>query len=387
MKLDRYQRHSLIDWFSQDSLKSSCYAVVGCGAVGNEVAKNLALLGVGSLHLYDFDSIELHNLTRSVLFRETDIGNNKATTAAQRIRELDASVEVQAFAADFWESMTLRNMKQYAAVFCCVDNFEARIKLNQLCRFSNTNLVNAGIDSRSAMVEIFPFGESSESACYECHLPLSAYERIRQRYSCGWLKRIAHVERKVPTTIVTSSLAAAHAVSIGLRLGLSEGQRHARRWFIDSISGRMVVSDLDKNTTCAFCSALGRNISLASASPLVTNSLASMAQQREEDVAIHVSDPIVTHTRCRNCSPQPDDSNIVFERASKYDTKLQWCPTCREDSVEIEIVDTFGITELVGSYLGKCLPSKFVWFRQDETTYVLDLENEYVGNQSHPAHG
>ncbi|RWA53782.1 hypothetical protein AU476_12775 [Cupriavidus sp. UYMSc13B] len=64
----------------------------------------------------------------------------------------------------------------------------------------------------------------------------------------------------------------------------------------------------------------------------------------------------------------------MFERASRYDTRLQWCPNCKEDSVEVEIVDNFSISELVGPYLGKRLPSKFVWFQQDNRTYVLDLE-------------
>ncbi|WP_084402522.1 ThiF family adenylyltransferase [Cupriavidus sp. amp6] len=373
MRFDRYQRHSLIDWFSQESLKSSRYAIVGCGAVGNEVAKNLALLGVGSLHLYDFDTIALHNLTRSVLFRESDVGSNKAIVAAQKIRELDSSVDVEAFPGDFWEWMTLSGMEQYAVVFCCVDNFDARIKLNQLCRFSGTNLVNAGIDSRSAMVEIFPFRDLLGCACYECNLPLSAYKRIRERYSCGWLKRISHVERKIPTTIVTSSLAAAHAVSAGLRLGPTEGQLRARRLFVDSISGRMTVSELGKNIDCACCRGLVGKVTVTSSSPIVTDELASIAGQND-DVAIYVSDPIIIRAQCRNCSGESGDSSLMFERASRYDTRLQWCPNCNEDSVEVEIVDNFSISELVGPYLGKRLPSKFVWFQQDNRTYVLDLE-------------
>ena len=51
----RYDRHKLIDWFSQGELENSYIAVVGTGAVGNEVLKNLALLGVGKIDIFDFD--------------------------------------------------------------------------------------------------------------------------------------------------------------------------------------------------------------------------------------------------------------------------------------------------------------------------------------------
>jgi molybdopterin/thiamine biosynthesis adenylyltransferase len=80
----RYQRHALIDWFSQAEVAGARIGVVGAGAVRNEVLKCLALLGLGALDIYDFDRIEVHNLTRSVLFRETDIGRNKAECAAEK---------------------------------------------------------------------------------------------------------------------------------------------------------------------------------------------------------------------------------------------------------------------------------------------------------------
>ena len=70
----RYERHELIDWFDQERLKAATVVVVGAGAIGNEVLKNLALLGVGKLNIFDFDKIEEHNLTRSILFSVSDIG-------------------------------------------------------------------------------------------------------------------------------------------------------------------------------------------------------------------------------------------------------------------------------------------------------------------------
>lgn len=373
MKLDRYQRHGLIDWFSQDSLKAGTYAIVGCGAIGNEVAKNLALLGVGNVHLYDFDTIELHNLTRSVLFREDDVGKSKAVVAAQRLEQLDPSINVLAFAGDFWDSMDLSSMRQYAAVFCCVDNFEARIRLNLMCRLSRTNLVNAGIDSRHAMVEVFPFTDSPQCACYECNLPSSVYQRIQERYSCGWLKRVAYIERKVPTTIVTSSLAGAHAASVGLRLGSASGQTNrARRIYIDSITGNTTVSELSKNDDCPFCREIDDEILVIKASSAVTSDLPNATDSTGQTV-LYSSDPILVTAHCVTCAPE--SPKTIFARASDFDSRLRQCTICGQDSVNFDIRDSFTVDELVESYLGHQMPAKFLRFRRDTKTYVIQLEH------------
>jgi molybdopterin-synthase adenylyltransferase len=178
----RYRRHNLIDWFSQDALAKTKVGVIGAGAVGNEVIKNMALLGVGEIHIFDLDKIEEHNLTRSVLFRVTDIGQSKAIVAAQRAMELDRSVSANGNHGDFWETLTLSDLRTFDVVFCCVDNFEARIRCNTLCYLTGTDFVNAGIDSRSALVEVYPFSLSRMTGCLECTLPATVYQRIARRF-------------------------------------------------------------------------------------------------------------------------------------------------------------------------------------------------------------
>jgi ThiF family len=59
---DRYSRLRLISWWRQERLAAAKVLVVGAGALGNEVLKNLALLGVGTIHLIDLDEIEPSNL-------------------------------------------------------------------------------------------------------------------------------------------------------------------------------------------------------------------------------------------------------------------------------------------------------------------------------------
>lgn len=146
--IDRYSRHALIDWFSQEQVSALRVAVIGAGAVGNEVVKNLALLGAGEIHVCDLDKIENHNLTRSVLFREADIGRYKSIVAAEAAMTMDPNIRCMSYVGDFWDNMTIEMASSLDVVFCCVDNFEARVKLNTLCFLAETDFVNVGIDSR-----------------------------------------------------------------------------------------------------------------------------------------------------------------------------------------------------------------------------------------------
>jgi glutamyl-tRNA reductase len=70
---DRYARQRLIPSWQQESLKQATVLVGGAGALGNEVIKNLALLGIGRLIILDRDTIEVSNLSRTVLFRPLSV--------------------------------------------------------------------------------------------------------------------------------------------------------------------------------------------------------------------------------------------------------------------------------------------------------------------------
>jgi hypothetical protein len=86
------------DWWDQSIIETSRILVIGCGAVGNEVVKNLGLLGFKSLTLVDFDTIETHNLNRSILFhggaRKATESNYKVDVMAEALKMIDPEIEV-----------------------------------------------------------------------------------------------------------------------------------------------------------------------------------------------------------------------------------------------------------------------------------------------------
>src|SRR2546430_799494 len=92
---DRFDRLRRIPWWDQDRLRKAKVLVLGAGALGNEILKNLALMGVGNLFIADIGNVETSNLSRSVLFRERDAGRPKAVVAAETVRDIYPDINLQ----------------------------------------------------------------------------------------------------------------------------------------------------------------------------------------------------------------------------------------------------------------------------------------------------
>ncbi|MBT0032527.1 MULTISPECIES: HesA/MoeB/ThiF family protein [Vibrio harveyi group] len=370
-KTERYQRHELIDWFPQQAVHDAKVAVIGCGAVGNEVAKNLALLGVGYIDLYDFDTIEIHNLTKSVLFRENDVGELKVEVAKQRLVELEPNITVNAFHGDVWELLSFRQLESYSCVLCCVDNFEARIKLNKLCLISGTPLINTGIDSKYCQIEAYPFGVYTGNACYECALPLSVYDKVQERYSCGWLKKVAFQEKKIPTTIITSSITGSLATSFAMSFIKGDFNSETTRILQNSMNGQASVSKLIKNDQCPCCSELHDK-------PVIISGARHILELSDDfgcdiDSLITSSEPIIVSAECSICGVK--NETVEFTRASDSDSSLMWCKECKTESVLVDIKDYFTLRELKEHHLNKTFPGKFVQMQTQGKTIIIELKD------------
>lgn len=118
--LDRYLRQSAV--VNQEKLARSKVLVVGVGGLGNFVATELVLAGVGTVHIADKDTVEIHNLNRQFLFNESDIGEEKAKIAEIRLKEMNQDVEVKGFVSD-WREI---DVNRYDIVFDCLDIWEEK---------------------------------------------------------------------------------------------------------------------------------------------------------------------------------------------------------------------------------------------------------------------
>src|SRR5439155_24076317 len=104
---DRFHRFKLIGWWDQARLRRAKIVVIGAGALGNEIVKNLALLGVGNLFIADMDRVENSNLSRSILYRASDNGSFKAEAAARAAKEIYPDINVQSFVGNLVHDLGL----------------------------------------------------------------------------------------------------------------------------------------------------------------------------------------------------------------------------------------------------------------------------------------
>ncbi len=221
--------------FSRDQMTAVRAVVVGAGALGNEVLKNLALLGAGRICIVDRDHVEPSNLTRSIFFCIPDIDRHfrertaKAQLAAQRIRETNPDVSVDCFVGEIGD-FGLGRLRRANLVFGCLDNEVARMELSWACSRLNLPLVDGGLgmmNSSSGMVSLF---SGSDSPCYACR---KGSERRRQllqelygREDPCWLKEKRGEEQGfIATTPLMASMVGALQVETGLRALQSGGGR------------------------------------------------------------------------------------------------------------------------------------------------------------------
>ncbi|MEN8241555.1 MAG: ThiF family adenylyltransferase, partial [Chloroflexota bacterium] len=137
LKTDRLGTFDFISWWEREKVEAAKILVVGAGALGNEVLKNLALMGVGNIFIIDFDEIEFANLSRSVLFRESDPNRRKAEVAAARAKEINPNINVQYLHGDVTTQLGLGIFREMDVIIGCLDNREARLAINRFAHWVN----------------------------------------------------------------------------------------------------------------------------------------------------------------------------------------------------------------------------------------------------------
>jgi molybdopterin/thiamine biosynthesis adenylyltransferase/DNA-binding transcriptional regulator YhcF (GntR family) len=203
LQKDRLGTFDFISWWEREKVQEAKVLVVGAGALGNEVIKNLALMGVGHIFIIDFDNIEAANLSRSVLFRETDNRRSKAEVVAARAKAINPQIHVQYLNADVTTGLGLGIIRRMDAIIGCLDNREARLAVNRFCYWMDKPWVDGAIQELLGLMRVFVPGQG---ACYECTLTEQALRDLSLRYSCQLLARQNVLLGKVPTTPTIASI-------------------------------------------------------------------------------------------------------------------------------------------------------------------------------------
>ncbi len=172
-KLLRYSRHILLEPFgleAQAKLDSATALVVGAGGLGSACLMYLASAGVGRLVVADGDVVDLTNLQRQVIHRESTIGTNKAMSAKQTIAEINSTVVVEAVTSRV-DDATLQVLVQSAdVVLDCTDNFPTRHAINRVCYRNGKALVSGAAIRFDGQLTGFDFRRHG-GPCYACLFP------------------------------------------------------------------------------------------------------------------------------------------------------------------------------------------------------------------------
>ena len=203
-RLMALQRMGIVTEYKQ--IRNKAVAVVGVGGVGSVAAEMLTRCGVGRLQLYDFDVVELANMNR-LFFRPEHAGMTKTDAAVRTLRDINPDVEYESYHMNI---TTVDGFKAFSdslkdpttgesrvdLVLACVDNYEARMCVNQACLEMGQTWMESGVseDAVSGHVQTMVPGET---ACFACVPPLVVASGIDEKT----LKREGVCAASLPTTM------------------------------------------------------------------------------------------------------------------------------------------------------------------------------------------
>lgn len=319
----RFARFEAVSWWRQDRLREARVLVIGAGALGNEVLKNLALLGVGHVVVADQDHVELSNLSRSVLYRESDEGRPKAECAAQAVRAIHPDTHVTPLVGNVLADLGLGWFRWADVVVGALDNREARVFVNSACARTGRPWVDGGIEVLQGIVRgFFP----PQTACYECTMSQMDWDLIQKRRSCTMLARRALAERGTPTTPTTASVIGGIQAQEVVKLLHGMEALTGRGFFFDGAQHQSYSMTYPLNPGCPWHEPAAEIISLCevhAGTPL--SAVAAAAEKRLGGLdALDLSRELVAAAECARCG----SSSPVWKMVEHVTEDQMTCAGC-----------------------------------------------------------
>jgi molybdopterin-synthase adenylyltransferase len=233
---DRFTRARLIAGWDQQRLAAATAVVAGVGALGNEVAKNLALAGVGRLVLCDPDTVTVSNLSRTVLFGVDDVGRPKPLAAADALARIAPDAVLVTRRADLTSGIGLGELADAGVVLGCLDSVHARMALLGRCALAGASLVDGGTGAWGGEVRL---RLDPAEPCFAC--ALSAHERGASDlpWSCAEPPAGPAAASIVATSLVASWMTLA---ALRILLGAPPTFRLLRIEGLDGRTGRVGIT-------------------------------------------------------------------------------------------------------------------------------------------------
>ena len=189
-----------------ENIRKYTVIIVGIGGIGSVAAEMLTRCGVGKLILFDYDTVELANMNR-LFFQPHQAGMTKTNAAKQTLEVINPDVVFEAYNYDITTAENFEHFlgriskgglgsKSVDLVLSCVDNYAARISINQACCELNQPWMESGVseDAVSGHIQTLLPGRT---ACFQCVPPLIVASGIDEKT----LKREGVCAASLPTTM------------------------------------------------------------------------------------------------------------------------------------------------------------------------------------------
>ena len=279
--VDYLWARQLLVWGSegQRRLRTASILLAGAGAIGNEAAKNLAMLGLGRMMIADVDHVEMSNVSRMIFFEAKDLGKNKAEVLAENLHTKYPHMETGAYRGTL-ESMPLKLYLDSEVVVCGLDNVVSRIFLTQTCRKYNIPLIDAGIIGLTGRVQSYI---PPDDSCPICLFPPNQYSTIAGlRNPCEARPDEPTVPSFSTSISLVSSIQAQEAIKV--IQGIAEykakkqwpertGQPLGATLFLDLKNNRYTPVKVNRNPRCIVCGKDGTALETATRTELPLETL------------------------------------------------------------------------------------------------------------------
>jgi len=151
----------------QRTLLDSKVLIIGAGGLGSPVAIYLALAGIGTLGIVDYDVVDVTNLQRQILHHDADIGRSKVESARETLLAYNPDLEVVAFEEPITSDNAMEMMADFDVIVSGADNFAARYLINDAAYLSGKPLVDGSILMFDGRATTYVPGRG----CYRCVFP------------------------------------------------------------------------------------------------------------------------------------------------------------------------------------------------------------------------
>ncbi|HET6451241.1 MAG TPA: ubiquitin-like small modifier protein 1 [Spirochaetia bacterium] len=243
-QVQRYSRHLIlpeVGMEGQRKLRRARVLVIGAGGLGSPTLSYLAAAGIGTIGIVDFDTVDLTNLQRQIIYTTADVGRSKLQVAADRVRAMNPDVEVKLYEARLSSDNAMEILRGWDVVVDGTDNFPTRYLVNDACVMLGIPNVYGSIFRFDGQATVFC---TPEGPCYRCVYPEPPPPGLVPSCAEGGVLGV------LPGIIGT--IQATEAVKLILGKG-------------DSLAGRLLVLDamrmrfremkLRKNPDCPVCGA------------------------------------------------------------------------------------------------------------------------------------